>query len=197
MLLFVWLGLAAEKWGISTHLPSIISRDTYERYNMKQIPLTQGKFALVDDEDYEEVMRYEWYPNKKSNTTYAIRNVRVCGKYVGTQRMHRFILDLPRDKHCDHKDGNGLNNTRANIRPCTCRQNHYNQKLSSKNTSGFKGVAWNTRDSKWRAYIKKEGKQIFLGNFFCIVKAAKAYDGKATEIFGEFAKLNFPEGVKV
>jgi hypothetical protein len=102
-------------------------------------------------------------------------------------------MDAPLDKIVDHKDGNGLNNQKNNLRLCSYSQNSQNSKRPSHNTSGYKGACWSKGSNKWQAYIKLNGKCIHLGYFTCLLKAARAYDLKAKELFGNFARLNFPE----
>jgi hypothetical protein len=152
---------------------------------MKRIPLTRGQYALVDDADYDYLMQWKWHILVGSSTYYA--------KRCSAIRMHRVILDAPKDQHVDHRDGNGLNNQRYNLRLCTRAQNAQNRKLRRDSKSGFKGVRWVPGRNKWRADIKVKGKSIYLGYFTCVVKAAKAYDEAAIKYFGEFAWLNFKE----
>lgn len=157
----------------------------------KQISLTQGKFAIVDDEDYERLNQYRWYAHKDGNTYYAICNI---GKqsYPQKIRMHRLILGLKQDdkRQTDHRNHNGLDNRKCNIRICTSQQNNQNRKALSY-TSKYKGVSWNKRDCKWKAHICLNYKEIYLGYFDNEIKAAQAYDRKAKELFGEFVYTNF------
>jgi len=156
-----------------------------------RIKLTQGKHALVDAEDYEYLNQWKWLADNKKNTYYAARNVRL-GVH-GVWRlvyMHRVILGPPKNKKVDHKDGNGLNNQRYNIRVCTHKQNMQNQTPQTGRSSKFKGVRKRKDSKKWAAYIKKNKKQISLGCFASEIDAAIAYNKKATELFGEFARIN-------
>ena len=155
---------------------------------MKEIQLTQGKVALVDDEDFERVNEHKWYAQKGKNTWYAYRrSPRMSAK------MHRFIMNTPKELLVDHIDSNGLDNRRCNLRECSAQQNCMNTRISKRNTSGFKGVCWHKRDKNWYARIGFNKKKVFLGCYSLAVDAAKAYDAKAAELFGSFAKLNFPE----
>ena len=163
---------------------------------MKKIDISTPKypntFITVDDEDYKWLNQWKWSATLVHGGVYAVRHVR--GDRNGTSlSMHRFILDAPPHLLGDHKDGDTLNNTRGNLRLCTKSQNQFNRKLSSNNTSGYKGVHWRKSANKWHAVIYFNKKQISLGNFTCLIKGAKAYDEAATKYFGKFARLNFPE----
>lgn len=155
---------------------------------MKRIPLTQGKFALVDDEDYEWLSQWKWCADKGRNTYYASRNDNE-NKRQTTIRMHRELCQSEED--VDHIDGDGLNNQKRNLRSCSSGQNSYNQRKSKNNTSGFKGVSWDKEKKKWAAYINFQRKKIHLGYFEDKIDASKSYDNAAIKYFGEFASLNF------
>mgnify|MGYP001561184830 len=157
----------------------------------REIPLTQGKFAIIDDDDFDIVNKHKWCAVKDGGTFYARTNVlRKGGGYIAIS-MHRLILGLiPNDgKQVDHRDCDGLNNTRANIRFSTQTENLRNQRISSRNKSGFKGVSWFKRDKKWKADIRLDGKGIFLGIFATKEEAHQAYCMAATEYFGKFARV--------
>lgn len=158
---------------------------------MKYIPLTQGQFAIVDDEDFEQLIRYNWCAIKKGNTLYACRSdVENGGKK--NVFLHRAILGITDKKqYVDHKDGNGLNNQRSNIRVCTPAQNSQNKKKDANSLCGFKGV--HVHRNKFRAMLRDNGKAIHIGVFNTAESAAKAYDETAKKHFGEFARLNFPK----
>lgn len=158
---------------------------------MKTIPLTQGKVAIVDDEDYEELNRYKWYANLQSGIWYARRHLEKMNEKNIT--MHRQIMGSPCGKFIDHINQNGLNNRKENLRTCTRSQNCKNSLRQKNNSSGFNGVCWHKRIKKWQAYIQKNKKIIHLGYFVDINEAGRAVDTKAKEFFGEFAVLNFPE----
>lgn len=156
---------------------------------MREIELTQGKVALVDDADYERVSRHKWCASRNGRTWYAIR--REYNPKPKQVFLHRFILDAPDSAEVDHKDGNGLNCQRDNLRLATHAQNQRNQKRRVTNKSGYKGVSWYGRDKKWRAVIGIGGKVKTLGCYATAEEAARAYDEAARELFGEFAKTNF------
>lgn len=150
---------------------------------MKKIPLTQGKFALVDDMDFLELVQYKWCFNKG----YAVRG-RPKRDGGGMILMHRAILNTPEGMDSDHRDANKLNNQRYNLRICTNGQNQQNQDKYKNNKSGYKGVNWDR--SRWRARIGVGGKKIELGRFFCLIKAVECYNEAAKTYHGEFARLN-------
>ena len=163
---------------------------------MKEIQLTQGYVALVDDEDFERCMEGpKWYSqvhrrkNGSVRTVYAQRRVRREDGTRTSQYMHRFILGVTDPKvQVDHKDHNGLNNQKYNLRPATSAENAHNQCISTDSSSGCKGVHWS--DQKWVARIMIDGKRRQLGRFVSIANAKKAYDSAALKYFGEFALTN-------
>jgi len=162
---------------------------------MKEIILTQGKVALVDDEDFEELSKHKWHAYKSNNTFYALRNsYYVENKKRHTIQMHRVILGLKDlSVKCDHIDHNGLNNQRYNLRPSTNAQNCKNQIPKKGFSSKYKGVCWCNKRIKWRANIRVNDKQVHIGYFNNEIEAAKAYDKMAKLHFGEFAYFNFPD----
>lgn len=159
---------------------------------MKRIPLSQGKFTIVDDWNYERLSKYKWYAAKRKYTYYAARNSR--RRESSKQKvifMHHQVISVPDGKFADHRNQNGWDNREHNLRVCTKSQNSQNMKFI-KGISEYKGVSWRKDRDKWRAYIVVNQKQISLGHFDSEVEAAKAYDKKALELFGEYACTNFP-----
>jgi hypothetical protein len=155
---------------------------------MKEIPLTQGKVAIVDDEDYEYLNQWKWCV---TDTGYAIRQAsRPSKKGI---RMHRVIMQTPDGMDTDHINGNKLDNRRCNLRICTRSQNLQNSLAHSNNTSGRKGVSWSTLHQKWVAQIKTNTGYHYLGLFSDIADAVKTYDVAARKYFMEFARPNFQE----
>jgi len=151
---------------------------------MKEILLTQYKIALVDDGDYKSLSQYKWYAIKSvSGNTYYAGRKDINHKTI---LMHHQILGST--AMTDHKDGNGCNNCRYNLRQCSPSQNQMNQIIQKRSSSGFKGVSRN--GSSWAAYINHKGKHIYLGSYKIKTDAALIYNQKAIELFGEFAKLN-------
>lgn len=156
---------------------------------MKTVPLTQGKVALVDDEDYEAIIRFKWCAHKKRHVWYAERAVRT-GNHTRHVSMHREIMRADSGDICDHADCNGLNNQKINLRVCTQAGNSQNARISRRNTSGFKGVTFNKNEKKWKAFMAGD----FLGTFSDPITAAKAYDSHAIAKCGEYARTNKMEG---
>lgn len=157
---------------------------------MKLVPLSKGKFAMVDDEDYEMVMQLCWYWTSYNvhRTGYAAHGVAIKGKRIGLIYMHDMILRVPIGNEVDHRDGDGLNNQRYNLRAATRAQQIQNSRPRRGTQSGYKGV-WKNRD-KWTACIHVDKQRITLGQFDCPIDAAKAYNIAALKYFGEFARLN-------
>jgi hypothetical protein len=163
---------------------------------MKKIDISTKKypntFALVDDIDYERLIIYKWYAKEMGlGKVYAYRNSRVKGKRPAIA-MHMEIMGVVKNKEIDHRSGITLDNRRGNLRHCTAIENQMNRGAQTNNTSGYKGVHWSKEKNKWRSQIGYRGGLLYIGAFFCLVRAAKAYDKKAKELYGEFAWLNFP-----
>lgn len=132
---------------------------------MKKIKLTQSKFVLVDDIDYEYLMQWKWCASKGRKTFYSIRAIKLNGKRTNIS-MHQVLAEqMGFKENADHINQNGLDNQRSNLRPATYKQNAENQDIRKNNTSGYKGVCWHKRTSKWRAQIGHNRKQIHLGYF--------------------------------
>ena len=148
---------------------------------MRVIKLTQGKEALVDDEDYEFLNQWKW----SLANGYAQRQV---GGRKNTKSVYMHCLIA--GGKADHIDENPLNNQRSNLRRCTVQQNAMNRGPQENNTSGYKGVTWNKRDQGWTAQLHVLGKRKFLGTYKDILEAAAAYDKAARELHGEFAYQN-------
>lgn len=162
---------------------------------MREILLSQGKIAFVDDEDYEAISAKKWSVVKSWNSFYARRYERIDGVQTIVY-MHRLLANAVKNQQVDHKDQNTLNNCKDNLRLCSNTENSQNRKkrktLSPK--SEFKGVR--PKGGRFIARIKIDGKDCFLASFKSEVEAAKAYDRAAIQYFGEFASLNFPNNLQ-
>jgi len=154
----------------------------------KLILLTQGKVALVDASDNEELIKYKWCAIKGESTYYAVRR---DGRK--TVKMHREIMNAPAGLVVDHREHNGLDNRKSKLRICTRAENTRNQLLHKRGSTGYKGVSRHKTQKIFHANIGYNCKRIWLGRFKNAKDAAKAYDKKAIELHGEFACLNFPE----
>jgi len=159
---------------------------------MKQIPLTQGKFTIVDDANYEWLNQYKWFAKKKGESFYAVRSIRMPNGKVVTAQIHRMILGLDYgDKgFSDHINHNSLDNRIENLRIATNSQNQHNQLPRKGCSSKYKGVYWDKKCKKWYGRIAFNRKRFSLGCFENEEEAAKAYNKAAIELFGEFALLN-------
>ena len=157
----------------------------------KEIRLTQGLVAIVDDENFEYLNQYKWFANynKRAKSYYALTQVKINGKFF-LKSMHRVIMNAQAGFVVDHVNHETLYNVKSNLRICTNSQNRMNSIAHrSNNTSGYKGV---TKESgRWRAQISLESKNLHLGIFDTPEEAAHAYDEAAIKYYGEFSNLNF------
>lgn len=160
---------------------------------MKRIPLTKGKFALVDNEDYDYIVAMgKW---KCNNSGYAVKSITTTnenGKIVNSDKiMHRIIMNCPKGVHVDHINGNGLDNRKSNLRLCSIQENSRNRGAQRNNTTGFKGVVYEASRGMFKSRIQvSKHKRIHLGYFKNPKEAARAYNEAAIKYHGEFAKLN-------
>lgn len=153
---------------------------------MKEIYLTNGQTAQVDDEDFEHVSQFEWRAQRGGNTFYAVGSI--DGKAI---LLHRLLMNAPDGIEVDHIHGNGLNCTRENMRLATHAQNMKNRaKQKNGLTSIYKGVHFKRSHGRWSAELQIDGKCKFLGYFDDEIDAAHAYDDAARIYYGEFARPN-------
>lgn len=152
------------------------------------VRLTRGMCTCINLADWNKVKSIRWHTRGKRGLFYAAN-----GGKKGIL-LHNFILSTPENFEGEHKDRNGLHNLRSNLRAATHAQNSRNRSGWSRKTL-YKGV-YKTRFGKFQSFIRSEGRGIHLGNFASEQEAAKAYDVKAKELFGEFARLNSPVTVE-
>jgi hypothetical protein len=146
------------------------------------------QIVVIDDEDFEKVKNYKWYPNRdhKRNNFYS-----VSSKQNKKIIMHRIIIDAKEGEIVDHINGDTLDNRKANLRICNHSQNTMNSKKPIKGiTSNYKGVSLDQNKIKYRADIMHDGKHEYLGLFETADQAAIAYNIAAVKYFGEFARPN-------
>jgi hypothetical protein len=155
---------------------------------MKQIPLTRGKIALVDDEDFEMLSAHKWYCNKGG---YAVRATGPKGHQKGVFMTH-VIMNCPEHLRVDHANGVQLDNQKYNLRVCTHAENGRNRRKHVADASSkYKGIYLHKKTGKWIVRIAIDRKRIFVGQFADETEAARAYDEAAKKYHGEFALLNF------
>jgi len=162
--------------------------------SMKEIQLTQGKIAIVDDEDFERVSARRWFAVKYANyggeKFLALTNIKKAdGKWTNIS-LHRFIMNPPIGVEVDHINKDTLDNQKANLRLASRSQNARNRSMFSNNKSGFKGVYFCKRIQRFIAQIICNKKRYKLGHFHTAIDAAKAYNDAAIKFHGEFASLN-------
>lgn len=142
----------------------------------------EGKFAVVDDEDFDEVNQHKWFLVASGNGKFYVR---VRGTY-----LHRLVTKAKSGEYIDHIDGNTLDNKKYNLRSCTNQQNVRNCK-SNRGKSRYKGVCPVSKSKSWRATLSVNMKSVHIGSFATEIEAAKAYDEAARKHYGEFARTNF------
>lgn len=163
---------------------------------MKTIPLTRGKVAVVDDADYAKVSTAKWSanPTQTPGKFYAALKSNGGNGKNTTVYMHRLIVDAKPGEEVDHKNNDGLNNQRSNLRVCTRTQNEWNKGLGRNNKSGYFGVYRGPTFQRWRSQVIVGRKLISFGYYDTAEEAARAYDARIKEFRGPFAVLNFPDG---
>lgn len=157
---------------------------------MKTIELTQGKIAIVDDEDFAYLAQFKWFAHFDGTNWYAQRNSPYKNGKRTVIHMHRVVLGAPDELEVDHRDGDGLNNRRLNLRLATHAKNKCNARIQHNSSSGYKGVSWHKKTQRWQARITSNGTLIHLGVFDSPLDAANAYDEAALRYHGEYARLN-------
>lgn len=156
---------------------------------MKEIKLTNGMVALVDDEDYEQLNKYKWHAMKAGN-----RGLFYVTRMQAIEMPHQILgLCVDYRQIIDHINRNLLDNRKSNLRIVTPSQAQMHRRKIMGFSSQYKGVYWAKSDEKWRAHIKKNGLSYYLGRFDNEIDAACAYDEAAKKLFGEYSRLNFDD----
>lgn len=157
--------------------------DGWQNIKMKLIPLTQGQFAKVDDEDFERLSKFKWCSSKKNSGHYAVRHIVVY--------MHREVMGSPVGMVIDHKNHDSLDCQKENLRACTLSQNNMNRRGAASNSkTGLRGVCWNKQKKKWQASIRAKGRNRLIGFFEDKYQASQAYKIENKKYFGEFGGLS-------
>jgi hypothetical protein len=154
---------------------------------MKEIKLSQGKVALVDDEDFELLNKLKWCYGSRG---YAVKTTHYRDstnkRHTSMLWMHRVVATTPAGMFTDHINGDKLDNRRENLRIVTQEQNAWNTKTPRHNTTGIKGIYW--RANRWEAAISKDSKKVHLGRFASRYDAEKAYENAALKLRGKYVR---------
>ena len=175
-------------------LPLLTYRLLRFGYTFRKIPLGDGLFTLVEPRDFYTFNKSHWFPRVRGSCIYAARFIYKPDGKLKMLSLHREIINAPAGLLVDHRNNDGLDNRKANLRFATHAENSRNKrKTRSKTSSRFVGVFLVKRSGRWKAAIQSNGKTINLGTFDSEIDAAKAYDEAARKYHKDFARLNFPE----
>ncbi|MFH1370644.1 MAG: AP2 domain-containing protein [Planctomycetota bacterium] len=161
-------------------------------YDFRRIYLGDGEWTILDKEDYYRLNHYKWFLTGRLHKFYAARTIKDGGRTIIT-RMHRDIMNPPPKLLVDHRNCDGLDNRRENLRLATKSQNAYNSRKRNNTSSRYIGVHLRKNNGRWEAQIRHHEKRMWLGSFKNEIDAARAYDEAAKKYHGKFARLNFPE----
>ena len=161
-------------------------------YSYRRIYLGEDEWTILDAEDYYRLNSFKWFLTGRLHKFYAARTIKIDGK-TRIARMHRDIMNPPDNLVVDHRNSDGLDNRRQNLRLATKSQNGCNSRKRKNTSSVYIGVHLRKKQGRWEAEITHNRKKIWLGSFDNEIAAAKAYDAAAKKYHGEFARLNFPE----
>jgi len=158
---------------------------------MVEIPLTQGQVALIDDDDFDLVSKHKWFAHwsPEIKSFYALTNIRKPNGKWSIIGMHRLIMGAKKGQQVDHIHHRTLDNRKSELRLCSPSQNQHNQGIRASNTSGYKGVSWHRQRQKWRAQIRLNRKNKYLGLYDTPEQAHAAYCLAAAELHGDFARV--------
>jgi len=177
--------------------PLLIFRLLRYGYTYRRIYLGEGKWTILDQKDYYRLNNFKWIVYGNGTNLYAVRHEIIDPNKTRTVYMHREIMNPPPDRLVDHRNCDGLDNRRENLRFATRAQNVLNRRKKKNATSRFLGVYFNKEKSTWDSQIMHQGKRRWVGRFDSEIDAARAYDAAARKYHGEFARLNFPSEAKV
>ncbi|MGA2093827.1 MAG: HNH endonuclease [Sedimentisphaerales bacterium] len=173
--------------------PAVWYRKRKYGYAFRRIALTEGEWAKVDPADYYKYKDIKWFTKGNGKNFYAFTSIKTGPYQTTLVSMHRMMMNPPEGMVVDHRNNDGEDNHRENLRVVTRSQNQQNRRKIAGTSSKYIGVSRNKKDVKWEASIRRTGKKIRLGRFANEEDAARAYDAAARKFYGEEAKVNFPE----
>jgi hypothetical protein len=174
--------------------PVMVYRLLKYGYTYRRINLGEGKWVILDQEDYYRLSGFKWYVNGNGVNFYAFRNMVVGPGLTRMKSMHREIMGSPKGMLVDHRNRDTFDNRRANLRLATHSQNSCNSNINKAGRSSqYRGVSFDRKRKYWNVQVVLEGKYVFFGRYKSEIEAAKAYDEAARKYHGEFARLNFPK----
>ena len=174
--------------------PVMLYRWWKSGYTYRRIYLGEGKWVILDQQDYYRLSGFKWYVNGNGVNFYAFRNMVVGPGLTKMKSMHREIMGSPKGMLVDHRNRDTFDNRRENLRLATHSQNSCNtERKKTGRSSQYRGVSWDKKRGYWNTQVVSKGKMVFFGRYKNEIEAAKAYDAAARKYHGEFARLNFPD----